>query len=76
MSVQTMHFHAGQEYAMSGENNYDKAIDNFTHAYKSQGEWDAYVEGTIAFLRKDEASLEKAAKKLHETALKDPRYKS
>ena len=59
-TIQTLYFHAGQEYAMVGEARYEEAITYFRRAYKGKPEWDAYVEGTIAFLRRDKTQLEKA----------------
>lgn len=59
-TIQTLYFHVGQEYAMAGEAYYEEAITYFRRAYKGKPEWDTYVEGTIAFLRRDKTQLEKA----------------
>ncbi|MFY9228109.1 MAG: aminoglycoside phosphotransferase family protein [Candidatus Microsaccharimonas sp.] len=71
VSLQTIHFHAGQEYAMSGEYNYEKAIQHFRQAFKNNTSWDVYVNGSIAFLNKDTAKLEENANKLDVLATSD-----
>ena len=56
-----LHFHAGQMYAFA--NNYEMALDRFKNAkYDTEPEgisirWDAYVNATIAFLKKDKIKL-------------------
>lgn len=64
VSIETMYFHVGQEYAMAGEKYYNLAIQNFQKAYKGELGWDAYVEGTIAFLKKDAKALRASVEKL------------
>lgn len=71
VSVQTIYFHAGQEYAMAGPEYYQRAISNFRKSYKSKVDWDTYVDGTIAFLSKDKDKLQKAADKLSRLANTD-----
>ncbi len=74
VSVQTMYFHAGQEYAMIGPEYYDKAVKNFSNSYKSTTGWNTYVDGTIAFLNKDRAILKKAMTELQELANNDSKF--
>lgn len=56
-----LHFHAGQMYAFA--NNYETALKRFENAkYDPEPEvismrWDAYVDATIAFLKKDRNKL-------------------
>lgn len=68
VSLQTIHFHAGQEYAMSGEASYEKAIEHFNQAFKGYESWDIYVDASIAFLNKDVAKLQENADKLDSLA--------
>jgi hypothetical protein len=56
-SLQVMYFHAGQEYAMAGEKHYENAIECFEYAYMESTKWNLYVEGTIAFLKRDKTTL-------------------
>ena len=54
----TLVWHTGQVLANNGQ--YDEAITYFNQAYKmeaNQNPWNLYVEGTIAFLRKDKDHL-------------------
>lgn len=58
LSKETMYFHAGQEYAMEGDRYYENAINSFTKSFKdNQLEWNLYVKGTIAFLKRDRENL-------------------
>lgn len=68
VSIQTLHFHAGQEYAMAGEAYYAQAIEHMERSYKSSEGWNLYVEGTLAFLSKDQATLSEASIKLSNLA--------
>jgi hypothetical protein len=63
-SIQTLHFHAGQEYATAGPKYYEEALHCFSSAYKDRPEWDAYVAGTRAFLYKDQRALDNAVEEL------------
>lgn len=55
-----MHFHIGQLLALTDEKYYDKAVLHFQQAFLPEQEgWNFYVEGTIAFLQKDKAKLDK-----------------
>ena len=76
VSLQTIYFHAGQEYAMAGPDHYDKAIHNLKKSFKSKAGWDIYVNGTIAFLGQDKNDLQKASDKLSVLANADPRLKN
>jgi len=63
VSITTLYFHAGQCYAMEGEDFYLKAIQKFEKSYKRNKiytEWNLYVKGTIAFLKKDKKNTIKA----------------
>ena len=75
VSLQTIHFHAGQEYAMSGETFYKDAVDHFCQAYKSKSNWDSYVKGTVAFLERDATELAIQAQHLNDSAAIDPQQK-
>ncbi len=57
-SLETLYFHAGQEYAMAGEEYYQQAIECFENSYKTSEWWNAYVRGTISYLKKDKKTLE------------------
>lgn len=59
-SIPTLYFHAGQVYAMAGEEYYPQAIESFKKSYKDNEEWDLYVKGSIAFLNKDKKTLDEA----------------
>jgi hypothetical protein len=56
-SLQVMYFHAGQEYAMAGEEHYESAAECFECAYMESTKWNLYVKGTIAFLKQDKKTL-------------------
>lgn len=58
-SLATMYFHAGQEYAMAGEVWYERAVACFEKSTKGDNAWDLYVQGTIAYLRRDSGSLDR-----------------
>lgn len=64
VSIQTLYFHAGQEYACAGKKYYAKAISFFSMSHKSKEGWDVYVDGTIAFLENDKKKLKQAANAL------------
>jgi len=64
VSIQTLYFHAGQEYAMEGEQHYSLAIEMMRKSYKSSEGWNIYVDGSIAFLSHDELKLEACIEKL------------
>src|SRR5688572_17760602 len=76
VSAQTIHFHAGQEYACAGKVHYAKAVSFLTKAYKGNAGWDLYVDGTIAFLEGGEDKLRLAADHLSELAKTDSRLLS
>lgn len=50
-----LNFHAGQALAMSGRER--ESISHFEAARGGDEEWSAYVEATLAFLRKDAPAL-------------------
>jgi len=61
----TLEWHTGQVLAGSG--NYEEALIFFKRSYKSdedQKDWNLYVDGTIAFLKKDKLALQAARDKL------------
>jgi len=61
----TAYFHAGQEFACAGEEHYAKAIDCLKRSYKlDNAPWNAYVDGTIAFLVKEPDVLDNAISKI------------
>jgi hypothetical protein len=64
VSVQTMFFHAGQEYAMAGPEQYQKAIAMMKNSYKKDLSWNMYVDGSIAFLSGNALMLEESAESL------------
>lgn len=64
VSIQTLYFHAGQEYACAGKEYYPRAISFFRKSYKSKEGWDTYVDGTIAFLECSKNKLKQSADKL------------
>ncbi len=72
VSVQTMYFHAGQEYAMAGKPHYQQAVERFAQAHKGLPAWDTYVDGTIAFLNHNDEALEACTNMLLSLAQTDP----
>ena len=56
-SLQVMHFHAGQSYAMAGRDHYESAIGCFKQSYMDSEKWNRYVNGTIAYLSGDGNAL-------------------
>ena len=68
VSIQTLFFHAGQEYAMGGKQYYRQAIEMMKKSYKSNEGWNEYVNGSIAFLSGDMSVLKVHANKLTELA--------
>lgn len=76
VSIQTMYFHAGQEYAMAGEKYYSLALEYFQKAYKGKLGWDTYVDGTIGFIKKDTKALQTAADQLANIAKAELSHKS
>jgi len=75
VSVQTIHFHAGQEYAMAGKQYYPRAIEHFAQAQKGRPDWDLYVKGSIAFLQQDKNKLTACAKELTKIANRAAQHK-
>lgn len=59
-SLETLYFHAGQEFAMQGPEYYKQAIDCFERSFKRVGDWDYYVKGTVAYLKRDSRALDGA----------------
>ncbi|MBW4061194.1 hypothetical protein HJC99_01315 [Candidatus Saccharibacteria bacterium] len=73
VSEATIHFHAGQEYAMNGELTYPKALIQFRQADKpDQPAWNLYVAGTIAFLEGDNTKLTDASTALAALVAENP----
>ena len=68
VSIQTLFFHAGQEYAMEDEKYYSQAIEMMQKSRKPSESWNVYVDGSIAFLSKDQPRLEVCTNKLAELA--------
>jgi hypothetical protein len=68
ISIQTLFFHAGQEYAMAGKQYYSQAIKMMQKSYKSSQDWNLYVDGSIAFLSEDQLKLKESINKLSELA--------
>ncbi len=54
--VRELNFHMGQALAMSGRE--EESIPYFEQARGGDQEWSAYVEATLAFLRRDAAALQ------------------
>ncbi|MCF8878464.1 hypothetical protein L5876_01380 [Hyphobacterium sp. SN044] len=59
------HWHAGQMFALAGED--ERALDQFRLSYRTgeetemtAGMWNAYVDGTIAFMEGNRGALEAA----------------
>lgn len=68
VSIQTIHFHAAQEYAMAGVEHYPTAVMHCKQAYKDEEAWNTYVNGTIAFLSHNSKQLAENTKKLKKLA--------
>ena len=75
-----LEWHRGQVLASSG--NYDEALAVFKRTYKDGDDekaWNLYVDGTIAFLKKDKSALQATRDKLAKVPvpekLKDARRK-
>ena len=73
VSLQTIHFHAGQEYAMSGEANYSRAVEHFRQSFKESTSWNIYVNGSIAFLERNIESLILSSQELDTFSAQDSR---
>lgn len=76
VKIQTIRFHAGQEYAMCGPGYYPKAIEFFEQSKKGREAWDIYVDGTIAFLKDDGTVLTECTVKLGQIAKDDPQQQA
>ncbi len=74
VSIQSFHFHAGQEYAMAGSAHFGRASSHFSQSYKSDMGWNIYVDGTLAYLAKDAAKLGECADALLRLAEAEPAY--
>lgn len=58
--IDLLYFHAGQSFAITGAECYKKAIECFKRSYYKDNEcWNAYVDGTIAFLEGDRNEIER-----------------
>lgn len=58
--IDLLYFHSGQSFAITGTKYYKKAIECFKKSYYDENEcWNAYVDGTIAFLEGDKVGVEK-----------------
>ncbi len=62
LPLSLLYFHAGQAFAGSGSKYYSEAIECFEKGYEDEDKdaqecWNAYVNGTIAFLNKDSAKI-------------------
>lgn len=58
--INLLYFHAGQAFGYAGTEYYEKAIECFSKSYEKNKEcWNAYVDGTIAFLEGDKEGVEK-----------------
>lgn len=71
VSIQTLFFHAGQEYAMEGGEYYPRAIEMMKKSYKSSESWNIYVNGSIAFLSADQSKLKVCSDELAKLASTD-----
>lgn len=56
--IRELHFHVGQAYAFSGRE--PESVPHFVAARGGDDEWSAYVDATLAFLRRDAAALGEA----------------
>lgn len=56
-SLEVMYFHAGQSYAMAGNEYYVDAISCLEKSYMRSEKWNRYVKGTIAYLSGDKQAL-------------------
>ena len=59
--VRELNFHAGQALAMSGRE--PESIPHFERARGGGDEWSAYVDATLAFLRRDADALAQARRR-------------
>jgi hypothetical protein len=58
--IDLLYFHTGQSFGYAGPKFYKKAIKCFKKSYEEGKEcWNAYVDGTIAFLEGDKAEVER-----------------
>lgn len=67
-----LHFHAGQSFGYAGIKYYPDAIRCFKVSYSNKNEcWNAYVDGTIAFLKGDINEVKKQIKIIEGSMLKN-----
>ena len=59
-ATSTLHFHAGQALALGGRDSLSVPQFALARGSADTEEWNAYVDGTIAFLQKDSVALESA----------------
>lgn len=70
--ISLLYFHAGQSFAVAGTKYYPKAIECFKNSYEEDKEcWNAYVEGTIAFLRGSKTEVDRQIKIVNDSKSKN-----
>ncbi len=68
--IDLLYFHAGQSFAYAGTKYYKQAIQYFKKSYKPGKEfWNAYVNGTIAFLQQNKDEVDKQIKFIQDSAV-------
>lgn len=61
--VSLLYFHAGQSFGHVSTEHYKMAVECFKKSYDEKNEcWNAYVNGTIAFLENDRDEVERQIK--------------
>lgn len=72
--IDLLYFHAGQSFGVAGPDHYQKAIECFRKSYYEENEcWNAYVNGTIAFLEGNRDEVERQIKVVEESKAENKR---
>jgi hypothetical protein len=72
--IDLLYFHAGQSFGCAGAKYYKKAISCFKRSYEHEKEcWNAYVNGTIAFLEGKRDEVEKQIKIIEDSKAENKR---
>ncbi|HRV75848.1 MAG TPA: hypothetical protein P5247_00495 [Candidatus Saccharimonadales bacterium] len=74
LPIDLLYFHAGQSFGYAGTKFYKDAIECFQKSYKNEKEcWNAYVNGTIAFLKGDKNELKTQIKVIEDSKAENKR---
>lgn len=72
--IDLLYFHAGQSFGVAGVEHYKEAIECFKKSYYEENEcWNAYVNGTIAFLQSNREEVDRQIKVVENSKSKNKR---